>query len=272
VTKILETLAEEHITSSTRMFQPPPPRAARWESFTRRTPSELFQILARSPQQGGSGIDKRSVGRCIPADDAVINRVSDRRAAFVGVAQTPDRTSRFTPSYGRKRWLLEFTPANARRSLTPRNGLARRAVPTRDRRERRRDRTHLRAVGAKLWLSGRWGFHLDDRHRRVRGLDYWDALTWQSSMISTTYSWARNVNRSWLFSTKAQRTYSEVAYEIGDALIFGPEGPGPPHAILAEQAAHSLHPHAPRSPQPQPGKRRRHRALRRLSGQITCRK
>jgi len=34
------------------------------------------------------------------------------------------------------------------------------------------------AAGAMLWLIRPLGFHLDDRHRRRAGLDYWPFLTW----------------------------------------------------------------------------------------------
>src|SRR4051794_41575083 len=35
------------------------------------------------------------------------------------------------------------------------------------------------AAGAMLWLVRPLGFHLDDRHRRRAGLDYWEHLHWR---------------------------------------------------------------------------------------------
>src|SRR5258707_7691158 len=35
------------------------------------------------------------------------------------------------------------------------------------------------AAGAMLWLVRPLGFHLDDRHRRRAGLDYWEHLQWR---------------------------------------------------------------------------------------------
>src|SRR4051812_50230857 len=37
------------------------------------------------------------------------------------------------------------------------------------------------AIGAMLWLVRPLGFHLDDRHRRRAGLDYWEHLTWRGA-------------------------------------------------------------------------------------------
>ncbi len=34
------------------------------------------------------------------------------------------------------------------------------------------------AAGARLWLVRPLGFHLDDRHLRRAGLDYWEHLSW----------------------------------------------------------------------------------------------
>ena len=36
------------------------------------------------------------------------------------------------------------------------------------------------AVGAKLWLVRPLGFHLDERHLRRAGMDYWEHLDWEA--------------------------------------------------------------------------------------------
>ena len=41
-------------------------------------------------------------------------------------------------------------------------------------------------------------------------------------------------DRLWLFSTRASRLYTDVAYREGDALVFGPESCGLPARLLAE--------------------------------------
>ncbi|MEO6808939.1 MAG: tRNA (cytidine(34)-2'-O)-methyltransferase [Isosphaeraceae bacterium] len=90
------------------------------------------------------------------------------------------------------------------------------------------------AAGARLWLVRPLGFHLDDRHRRRAGLDYWDHLDVRVVDGLDEVVAELGVDRLWLFSTKAQRSYTRVAYRPGDALVFGPESRGLPARWLAE--------------------------------------
>ena len=93
------------------------------------------------------------------------------------------------------------------------------------------------AVGARLWLVRPLGFHLDDRHRRRAGLDYWERLD-----LRVVDGWDEIIaelgqDRLWTFSTKAEVRYTEVSYRVGDALAFGPESRGLPAHILNEAAS-----------------------------------
>ena len=86
------------------------------------------------------------------------------------------------------------------------------------------------AAGAMLWLVRPLGFHLDDRHLRRAGMDYWDHLSW--SVVDSLHEVVAALGRDriWSFSTKAARLYTTASYQPGDALIFGPESRGlPPH-------------------------------------------
>jgi tRNA (cytidine/uridine-2'-O-)-methyltransferase len=89
------------------------------------------------------------------------------------------------------------------------------------------------AVGAMLWLVRPLGFHLDDRHLRRAGLDYWPLLRWRAVDGLDEVVAALGTDRLWLFSTRASRLYSAVTYRAGDALVFGPESRGLPGALLA---------------------------------------
>jgi len=82
------------------------------------------------------------------------------------------------------------------------------------------------AAGAMLWLVRPLGFHLDDRHRRRAGLDYWPHLVWRAVDHLDEVVAALGADRLWSFSTKASRPYTTVAYRAGDALVFGPESRG----------------------------------------------
>jgi tRNA (cytidine/uridine-2'-O-)-methyltransferase len=91
------------------------------------------------------------------------------------------------------------------------------------------------AAGAMLWLVRPLGFRLDNRYLRRAGLDYWPHLNWKvvdglDAVVSTL-----GRDRLWSFSTKASHLYTEVRYEPGDALVFGPESRGLPAPWLNER-------------------------------------
>jgi tRNA (cytidine/uridine-2'-O-)-methyltransferase len=96
------------------------------------------------------------------------------------------------------------------------------------------------AAGARLWLVRPLGFHLDDRHRRRAGLDYWEHLDWKVADSLDEVTAAPEVGRVWLFSTRAQRSYARVEYAAGDALVFGPESRGLPGRLLSQHADRAL--------------------------------
>jgi tRNA (cytidine/uridine-2'-O-)-methyltransferase len=91
------------------------------------------------------------------------------------------------------------------------------------------------AAGAMLWLVRPLGFHIDDRHLRRAGLDYWEHLTWRvvDGLDDVVAEFGRD--RLWSYSTKASRVYTDVSYRSGDALIFGPESRGLPRQWLADR-------------------------------------
>ena len=92
------------------------------------------------------------------------------------------------------------------------------------------------AIAAKMWLVRPLGFKLDDYYLRRAGLDYWDELEWE-----VADSWDHLVARlgesgaggRWLFSARATRSYTSVAYGRGDVLVFGSESRGLPRELTA---------------------------------------
>jgi tRNA (cytidine/uridine-2'-O-)-methyltransferase len=88
------------------------------------------------------------------------------------------------------------------------------------------------AIGAKLWLVRPLGFHVDDRHLRRAGLDYWEHLEWE-----VVDDWAMLCDRlgtdpPWYFSKTASMSYTDVAFRHGDLLVFGAESEGLPRSML----------------------------------------
>jgi tRNA (cytidine/uridine-2'-O-)-methyltransferase len=96
------------------------------------------------------------------------------------------------------------------------------------------------AAGAMLWLVRPLGFHLDDRHVRRAGLDYWEHLTWRVVDRLDDVVAALGRERLWSFSTKGTRAYTDAGYLPGDTLIFGPESRGLPERWLSEQSERVL--------------------------------
>ena len=90
-------------------------------------------------------------------------------------------------------------------------------------------------TGCKLHLIKPLGFELDDKRMRRAGLDYheWASVTvydnWEE-FISKTPS-----DNIYACSTKGKRRYSDVTYQQGDYLLFGPETRGLPESILNQQ-------------------------------------
>ena len=87
-------------------------------------------------------------------------------------------------------------------------------------------------TGSQLHLIEPIGFRLEDKLLRRAGLDYreWAKVyTYQSFKEFTKKS---KINHLYGFTTRAKRTYSEVKYLPGDALLFGPESRGLPDEIL----------------------------------------
>jgi tRNA (cytidine/uridine-2'-O-)-methyltransferase len=99
------------------------------------------------------------------------------------------------------------------------------------------------AVAAKMWLVRPLGFTIDDYHLRRAGVDYWDELEWE-----VVDSWTHLEDRlaasaaggMWLFSARATRLYTDVAYAPGDVLVFGKESKGLPREITGPRADRML--------------------------------
>lgn len=87
------------------------------------------------------------------------------------------------------------------------------------------------ATGARLHLVGPMGFKIDDRKLKRAGLDYWhllDIIYYES----LTDFFSRNTGNFFFFSTKAQKTHSDVQYPNKSYLFFGKETAGLPEKLL----------------------------------------
>lgn len=88
------------------------------------------------------------------------------------------------------------------------------------------------AAAAKLWLVRPLGFRVDAKTLRRAGLDYWEYLEWEVVDDWAAATQALPVERAWYFTKSADRSYSDVEYQLGDTLVFGSETAGLPPSLL----------------------------------------
>ena len=95
-------------------------------------------------------------------------------------------------------------------------------------------------TGSQLHLIKPFGFELDDKRMRRAGLDYHE---FAGITIYDNWQNFKEVNvdsRLFGVSTKGSNNYTEVRYEKGDFLVFGPETRGLPDSIRNELGPDNL--------------------------------
>ena len=89
-------------------------------------------------------------------------------------------------------------------------------------------------TGAELHLAGPLGFDMDEARLRRAGLDYRDqAATYVHESLEAAYR-ALLPARVFAFTARAEALYTEVSYQPGDILLFGPEPTGLADDVLAD--------------------------------------
>ena len=84
------------------------------------------------------------------------------------------------------------------------------------------------ATGLELHLIEPLGFSISDRHLRRAGLDYWPLVQLIRHVDGPTFlkDWRQQGGRLLAFSSHASESYSDVAYQEDDWLLFGKETDG----------------------------------------------
>ncbi len=89
-------------------------------------------------------------------------------------------------------------------------------------------------TGAELHLARPLGFDMDDAKLRRAGVDYRDkASTFVHESLADAYS-ALLPARVFAFTAHADTAYTDIAYQPGDVLLFGPETTGLAADVLAD--------------------------------------
>ncbi len=86
--------------------------------------------------------------------------------------------------------------------------------------------------GARLHLIRPLGFKMTDKLLRRAGLDYHEFAEVQIYDDLDAFVQAVKPTRLLACSTKGRQNYTEISYQSGDALLFGPETRGLPADIL----------------------------------------
>ena len=96
------------------------------------------------------------------------------------------------------------------------------------------------ATNVPLHIVGVTGFRLDDRAVRRAGLDYWPEV--QLSRHANLGALQQSLPQARLIylTTKADRAYTDWAFEPDDCLVFGPETRGLPEDLLRTNWSHCL--------------------------------
>lgn len=87
-------------------------------------------------------------------------------------------------------------------------------------------------IGARLHLIRPLGFEMSDKQLRRAGLDYHEFAEVTEYDDLDAFIAAVKPARLFACSTRGRRYYTEVQFQPGDALLFGPETRGLPAEVL----------------------------------------
>ncbi len=96
------------------------------------------------------------------------------------------------------------------------------------------------ATGTKLHLIEPMGFRLNEKEIKRAGLDYWSKLDIE---VYDNYQDFLNKNpnaKIYMATTKAQKSYTHVAYEPDCYIMFGKESAGIPEDLLLRNKENSI--------------------------------
>lgn len=88
--------------------------------------------------------------------------------------------------------------------------------------------------GSQLHLIKPLGFELDDKRLRRAGLDYHEFAEIKIYADYDEFLAKHKPQRLFACTTKATQSYTEVDYQPGDTLLFGPETRGLPESVRSD--------------------------------------
>ena len=92
-------------------------------------------------------------------------------------------------------------------------------------------------TGASLYLVGKLGFSLSDKYTKRAGLDYWDSVDLHKINTMDELIEANPDANFYYLTTKTKRKYTDIQFQEGDFIVFGPESRGLPAPYVTAQTA-----------------------------------
>jgi tRNA (cytidine/uridine-2'-O-)-methyltransferase len=96
------------------------------------------------------------------------------------------------------------------------------------------------ATGTVLHLVGRLGFSFTHPKAKRAVMDYWQDVRYHHHAGWDDFAEAIAGRRTWMLTTKAERTVWDADFAPGDVLLFGPESRGLPDDLLARDPERCL--------------------------------
>lgn len=94
--------------------------------------------------------------------------------------------------------------------------------------------------GAKLYLVGKLGFSLTEKHVKRAGLDYWDSVDIEKVESMEILLNANPDSNFYYLTTKTDKLYTDTQFKDGDFIVFGPESRGLPEKYVTDKNARTI--------------------------------
>lgn len=92
-------------------------------------------------------------------------------------------------------------------------------------------------TGASLYLVGKLGFSLSSKYTKRAGLDYWDSVDLHKiESMEELFKQFPN-GKFYYLTTKSKKKYTDIEFQEGDFLVFGPETRGLPQEYVTKDTA-----------------------------------
>ena len=92
-------------------------------------------------------------------------------------------------------------------------------------------------TGSSLYLVGKLGFSLTSKYTKRAGLDYWDSVYLHKIDTMDELFEANKDANFYYLTTKTNRLYTDVKFQDGDFIVFGPETRGLPEKYVTDKNA-----------------------------------